>query len=45
MVRVYGLPDGKYRITGGHESRDVQSLAGVLDFSIGMVRNIDVIQA
>jgi hypothetical protein len=45
ILRVYGLPDGKYHITGGHESHDAQSLAGVLDFRTTMVRNIEVIQA
>lgn len=45
ILRVYGLPDGKYHITGGRESHDAQSLAGVLDFRTTMVRNIEVVQA
>jgi hypothetical protein len=44
ILRVYGLPDGKYHITAGRESHDAQSLAGVLDFRAAMGRNINVIQ-
>lgn len=45
ILRVYGLPDGKYHITGGRESHDAQSQAGVLEFRTIMGQEIEIIKA
>jgi hypothetical protein len=45
ILRVHGLADGKYHVTGRHENHDAQSQAGVLEFRTSMVPNIEVTKA
>src|SRR6478609_4026507 len=45
ILRVYGLEDRKYHITGGYKNHDVQSQGGVLEFRTNMGRNIGVTEA
>jgi len=45
ILRVDGLPDGKYHIKSDHESLDARSAAGMLEFRTGMGQNIQVTKA